>query len=153
MPNHREARLKPEFAELYPPLEPGEWVSASVASARMLLWQTRQRGTSGLGKRTLDPQHFDFRGDFFNDDQSCAQFMTHNTPNSGVDSTVCVDANLPGPCLRTANESVASRSKHPGGVNVQFGDGSVRFVADQIALATWQAMGSSDWGDVVPEAE
>ena len=62
MPTHREARLKPEFAELYPPLEAEQWISAAVASARMLLWQTRQRGTSGLGKRTLDPRHFDFRG-------------------------------------------------------------------------------------------
>ena len=62
MPTHREARLKPEFAELYPPLDPGQWLSAAVASARMLLWQTRQRGTSGLGQRTLDPLHFDFRG-------------------------------------------------------------------------------------------
>jgi prepilin-type N-terminal cleavage/methylation domain-containing protein/prepilin-type processing-associated H-X9-DG protein len=98
-------------------------------------------------------EHFDFRGDFFNDDQSCAQYMTHNTPNSGVDSTVCVDAQLPAPCLRTSQESVAARSYHPGGVNVQFGDGSARFVTDGIALATWQAMGSSDWGDVVPEGE
>jgi hypothetical protein len=36
---------------------------------------------------------------------------------------------------------------------VQFGDGSVRFISEQIALATWQALGSSDWGDVVPESE
>jgi hypothetical protein len=62
MPSHREARLKPEFAEQYPPLEAGQWISAAVASARMLLWQTRQRGSSGLGMRTLDPRHFDFRG-------------------------------------------------------------------------------------------
>jgi hypothetical protein len=62
MPTHREARLKPEFAELYPPLEAGQWLSAAVASARMLLWQTRQRGATGLGQRTLDPRHFDFRG-------------------------------------------------------------------------------------------
>lgn len=98
-------------------------------------------------------EHFDFRGDFFNDDQSCAQYMTQNTPNSGVDSTVCVDPQLPAPCLRTAQESVAARSNHPGGVNVQFGDDSVRFVADQIALAAWQAMGSSSWGDVVLDAQ
>jgi hypothetical protein len=62
MPTHREARLKPEFAELYPPLDAGQWLPAAVASARMLLWQTRQRGTTGLGMRTLDPRHFDFRG-------------------------------------------------------------------------------------------
>ena len=58
----RQARLRPEFAELYPPLEPGEWIPAAVASARMLLWQTRQPGASRLAQRTLDPQHFDFRG-------------------------------------------------------------------------------------------
>jgi hypothetical protein len=58
----RQARLRPEFAELYPPLEPGEWMPAAVASARMLLWQTRQPGAAQLAQRTLDPQHFDFRG-------------------------------------------------------------------------------------------
>ncbi len=62
MPIHREARLKPEFGDLYPPLERGQWIPAAVASARVLLWQTRQRGASEVGKRTLDPRHFDFRG-------------------------------------------------------------------------------------------
>ena len=61
-PSMRQARLKPEFANLYPPLEAGEWIPAAVASARMLLWQTRQPGAAGLAQRTLDPQHFDFRG-------------------------------------------------------------------------------------------
>ena len=58
----RQARLKPEFADLYPPLEAGEWVPAAVASARMLLWQTGQPGAAQLGQRTLDPRHFDFAG-------------------------------------------------------------------------------------------
>ena len=58
----RQARLKPEYAATYPPLEPGEWIPAAVASARMLLWQTRQAGVSGPGQRTLDPRHFEFRG-------------------------------------------------------------------------------------------
>jgi hypothetical protein len=61
-PSMRQARLKPEFADLYPPLEADEWIPAAVASARMLLWQTRQPGATGLAERTLDPQHFDFRG-------------------------------------------------------------------------------------------
>ena len=61
-PSHREARLKPEFAELYPPLDADQWMPASVASARILLWQTRQQGSSRLGQRTLDPRHFEFRG-------------------------------------------------------------------------------------------
>jgi prepilin-type processing-associated H-X9-DG protein len=36
----------------------------------------------------------------------------------------------------------AARSWHSGGVNVCFCDGSVRFIADSINLATWQNLGS-----------
>ncbi|HUF34779.1 MAG TPA: hypothetical protein VMN37_02460 [Gemmatimonadales bacterium] len=61
-PSMRQARLRPEFADLYPPIDPAEWIPAAVASARMLLWQTRQPGAASLGQRTLDPRHFDFRG-------------------------------------------------------------------------------------------
>lgn len=58
----REARLKPEYADRYPPLDAGEWIPAAVASARMLIWQTRQPGAAKLAQRTLDPRHFEFRG-------------------------------------------------------------------------------------------
>jgi hypothetical protein len=34
-------------------------------------------------------------------------------------------------------------------VNVLLGDGSVRFVSDTIALATWRALGTMDGGEVV----
>jgi prepilin-type N-terminal cleavage/methylation domain-containing protein/prepilin-type processing-associated H-X9-DG protein len=43
----------------------------------------------------------------------------------------------------------AARSRHTGGVNVALCDGSVRFVADSIAWATWQALGTSRGGEVV----
>lgn len=36
--------------------------------------------------------------------------------------------------------AVTSRSYHPGGVNVCFMDGSVRFVASDVDVAVWQAM-------------
>jgi hypothetical protein len=61
-PSMRLARLKAEYADRYPPLEAGVWMPAAVASARMLLFQTRQPEASGLGQRTLDPRHFDFQG-------------------------------------------------------------------------------------------
>jgi prepilin-type N-terminal cleavage/methylation domain-containing protein/prepilin-type processing-associated H-X9-DG protein len=38
--------------------------------------------------------------------------------------------------------AVTSRSYHPDGVNVLMGDGSVRFVKDTIAGATWRALGT-----------
>jgi prepilin-type processing-associated H-X9-DG protein len=44
---------------------------------------------------------------------------------------------------------VAARSWHTGGVNVCLCDGSVRFVADGISFATWQALGTRSGGEVV----
>ena len=42
---------------------------------------------------------------------------------------------------------VGARSQHQGGVNVAMADGSVRYVIDNIDLATWRAMGTRDNGD------
>jgi prepilin-type N-terminal cleavage/methylation domain-containing protein/prepilin-type processing-associated H-X9-DG protein len=42
-----------------------------------------------------------------------------------------------------------ARSRHPGGVNVGFVDGSVRFVSETIDLDTWRAIGSRNGGEVV----
>lgn len=79
-PHHREARLRPEFAELYPPLDPDRWMPAAVASARMLLWQTRQPSAAKLGQRTLDSRHFEFRGGVADPDrQQRTRFDDHGT--------------------------------------------------------------------------
>jgi prepilin-type processing-associated H-X9-DG protein len=43
----------------------------------------------------------------------------------------------------------ASRSYHPGGVNVAFADGSIRFIKDTINIATWRALGTRGGGEVV----
>jgi prepilin-type N-terminal cleavage/methylation domain-containing protein/prepilin-type processing-associated H-X9-DG protein len=40
-------------------------------------------------------------------------------------------------------------SNHPGGVNVTFSDGSVRFVKSSIAMMTWWALGTKDSGEVL----
>jgi prepilin-type N-terminal cleavage/methylation domain-containing protein/prepilin-type processing-associated H-X9-DG protein len=40
-------------------------------------------------------------------------------------------------------------SLHPGGVNVLFADGSVRFVKSSISQVTWMSLGSKDGGEVV----
>ena len=58
----REAKLKPEFAHLYPPLTPDVWEPAAEVGAKMLLWQVQQQGTEALGTRILNGRHFEFRG-------------------------------------------------------------------------------------------
>jgi prepilin-type N-terminal cleavage/methylation domain-containing protein/prepilin-type processing-associated H-X9-DG protein len=40
-------------------------------------------------------------------------------------------------------------SNHPGGANVLFGDGSVRFVKSSISMNTWWSLGTRDNGEVV----
>jgi prepilin-type N-terminal cleavage/methylation domain-containing protein/prepilin-type processing-associated H-X9-DG protein len=96
---------------------------------------------------------FDIRGDMMNDDLPCTQFMTIHTPNSGTDlSPFCNDQTYPNnpPCNHNASHyQKAARSRHPGGVNVLFGDGSVRFLASSIAPGTWRALGTMNGGEVV----
>jgi hypothetical protein len=59
----REARLRPEFAQLYPELTPGQWEPAAriaeVVLARYLLQQMTDTPSSD---RALDESHFEFRG-------------------------------------------------------------------------------------------
>ncbi len=56
----REARLKPEFASLYPALQPGVWCPASEAAAQLLAMM--QRADAAFEKRVMHERHFEFRG-------------------------------------------------------------------------------------------
>jgi prepilin-type processing-associated H-X9-DG protein len=40
-------------------------------------------------------------------------------------------------------------SMHPGGMNAAFGDGSVRFVNQNISMVTYRALASRDQGESV----
>jgi prepilin-type processing-associated H-X9-DG protein len=44
---------------------------------------------------------------------------------------------------------VPPSSNHPGGVNVGFTDGSVKFIKDTVAVTTWWALGTRNGGEVV----
>jgi prepilin-type processing-associated H-X9-DG protein len=44
---------------------------------------------------------------------------------------------------------IAARSYHPGGVNVAFCDGSVKFIKDSINMTTWRGLGSRSGGEVI----
>jgi prepilin-type N-terminal cleavage/methylation domain-containing protein/prepilin-type processing-associated H-X9-DG protein len=97
---------------------------------------------------------YDIRGDMMNDDRPCTMFMTLNTPNSGTDvSPYCNGTRYPWnpPCTNAGStySHKAARSRHSGGVNVLFGDGSVHFIQNGIALATWRALGTMNGGEVV----
>ena len=60
----REARLRREFAHLYPTLIPGQWEPAAriaeVVLARLLLLEISE---APIQDRVLNEEHFEFRGD------------------------------------------------------------------------------------------
>ena len=59
----REARLRPEFAHLYPGLTPGRWEPASrIAEAVLANVLLHQMGEAPMPDRLLDEAHFEFRG-------------------------------------------------------------------------------------------
>jgi hypothetical protein len=58
----REARLRPEFAHLYPELPAGQWLPATQIGATILMSQLRAERAPSLGERLLDDAHFEFRG-------------------------------------------------------------------------------------------
>jgi hypothetical protein len=63
-PRGREARLKPEYADLYPGLEPDTWLPVENLLrylATMLLHKTVTPQTI-TGHRLLREDHFEFRG-------------------------------------------------------------------------------------------
>lgn len=60
----REARLKAEYAELYPTLTPGQWEPAArVAEAVLARLLLLEISDAPMQDRVLQEQHFDFRGE------------------------------------------------------------------------------------------
>lgn len=62
----REARLRPEYAYLYPDLKPGVWVPACSLRDFILERGLYQRRTGPpIHRRMLLESHFEFRGGVF----------------------------------------------------------------------------------------
>jgi prepilin-type processing-associated H-X9-DG protein len=98
----------------------------------------------------------DVRGDILTGLSLGGVFMTVYSPNSGVDYTICAQPppiSLPGPCTKNVLQDytayTSARSLHPGGVNALFGDGSVKFIPDEINIGVWQALGTMSGGESV----
>jgi prepilin-type processing-associated H-X9-DG protein len=97
----------------------------------------------------------DHRGDIYNDDYNCAEFMAATTPNSRVPdqhgaTTYCQYPNgLNPPCNANTPVFNAARSFHRGGVNATFIDGSVKFIKDSINIVPWRALSTTQGADIV----
>ena len=75
-------------------------------------------------------------------------FQTIVTPNSQqAPWNTCVDT-CPA-CSPTESVFSNAQSNHPGGVNVLFADGSVKFIKNAISVQTWMALGTRANGEVI----
>ncbi len=110
----------------------------------------------------------DIRGAMWSSVSGGASFMTRFTPN-GVNDYLNLQSggdylnNNPGlfctsepvqqlPCTPNAGDTDAfagSRSRHPGGVNVGFGDGSVHFIKNSVNPLTWIGLNTIASGEVI----
>jgi prepilin-type N-terminal cleavage/methylation domain-containing protein/prepilin-type processing-associated H-X9-DG protein len=114
----------------------------------------------------LQGAQYDVRGVMWSTVPGGGSFMTRFTPNKYNDYLNIINGgdflNQPIfcvsepehklPCTGTAGDSeafAASRSRHPGGVNTAFGDGSVRFIKDTISQPVWISINTIASGEVI----
>lgn len=96
-----------------------------------------------------DPRGFSWA----NGEYRCALYNHYYPPNHDVPD--CMAAKTYGPPEErfAAYGWRTARSRHPGGVNLAMGDGAVRFLADSVNLAVWQALSTREGGEPAPGAE
>ena len=104
----------------------------------------------------------DYRGSYYNAMHGGSLFTTLNPPNSTVPDYLWeACASYPahaaqpktpcGGCTDNSRNNVGGRSMHLGGLNVALGDGSARFLLEQIDPQVWQALGTRDGGEFLGE--
>ena len=104
-----------------------------------------------------DTTTYDIRGDYYNDAHNgSALFSTLYPPNSSVPDQSMWCISIPtAPCQDLGGNNDAShahrwfslRSLHTGGVNGLLGDGSVRFISNNVNASVYQALGSRAGGE------
>jgi prepilin-type processing-associated H-X9-DG protein len=88
-------------------------------------------------------QQYTWKGDWwFNDKFSYSHTQTPNRRS-------CWYSDIGGRPWSGMASVVAAASKHPGGANTAFCDGSVKFVKSTVSYGTWAALGTRNGGEVL----
>ena len=132
-------------------------MSNTVMMSEVLTWNmTNSEGTPVDG--SVAQGNNDWRGVWMIPGMGAAAFSGRTTPNSSEPDRIAacgtgLSREHPTlPCSEdqsSANTWAAARSAHPGGVNAAMGDGSVRFVSDDIQGEVWAAMCTRSGGESV----
>jgi prepilin-type N-terminal cleavage/methylation domain-containing protein/prepilin-type processing-associated H-X9-DG protein len=76
---------------------------------------------------------------------------SHVMPPNGnsCTGTQTATSNISNPLWGGIGAAITATSNHPGGVNVGFCDGSVRFVKDSVDIPTWWAVGTRNGHEII----
>jgi prepilin-type N-terminal cleavage/methylation domain-containing protein/prepilin-type processing-associated H-X9-DG protein len=112
------------------------WQYAGLPGEDYLISQECQKATHAN-------QNWTWKGDWWISGQS-ATYTHTQTPNR----LACYYPNIGQP-LSAAVTAIGASSRHPGGVNMAFGDGSVRFVKSTVNAVVYNGIGTPGGGEVV----
>lgn len=124
----------------------GEVLQGAINDIRGVMWSSVPGGASFMTR--FAPNQFK---DYLN-------IVPFTGPSSGdqLNQTIFCTAELvlglPCNTQQSAGDNgafAAARSRHPGGINVLMGDGSVRFVKNTINQAVWIGINTIDSGEVI----
>lgn len=95
----------------------------------------------------------DRRGRPWNDDSACYQITSELPPNSKApDRGVCVNRpEIKLPCVSVtaiAQQTMAARSRHTGGIQVLMCDSSIHFISESIDIVAYRALSTLAGGEV-----
>jgi prepilin-type N-terminal cleavage/methylation domain-containing protein/prepilin-type processing-associated H-X9-DG protein len=118
-----------------------EVLQGTGSDVRGLMWSVTA-GASSFNSRLAPNGLIDFLGQFNGFDQLSGATSCVNDPVHGL------------PCAAQTNHGSntafsASRSRHSGGVNSLFGDGSVHFMKNSINPAIWVGLNTIQAGEVI----
>ncbi|HEV3121970.1 MAG TPA: DUF1559 domain-containing protein, partial [Isosphaeraceae bacterium] len=114
----------------------------SIYDQRGMMWSTAMGAASFTSRYT--PNQFN---DYYRLENGADRLTSPEVcDNQPGDKLPCVAATGSNPRQRAFS---GSKSRHPGGVDVLLGDGSVRFVKETIAQQVWLALCSMSGGEVL----
>ncbi len=164
---------KTNYLGVFSGLNDGDALSDGVPARRAAFCYHRGRGLQEIedgASHTMAVAEYlrgvsanDNRGDFWTNRAGCQTLFVTLGPNSTAPDNICYqfcpdggspsDSSLDLPCVAGGDDAnyASPRSRHPGGVNATFCDGSVRFLQDAIDTATWQSLGWIADGNNVDE--
>jgi prepilin-type N-terminal cleavage/methylation domain-containing protein/prepilin-type processing-associated H-X9-DG protein len=147
----------------------GAWLGAPFSDSDPSSYPSRQRtysiasitdGTSNtlMASEVIQSHDTSYRGfTWWGDAASFETWLAPNSPLPDVTQGYCTTLfplimSPNPPCTNatgTQGPTYAARSRHPGGVNATFCDGSVRFIKNTINLNIWRALSTSQGNEVI----